>query len=513
MAEAAETKRESRDDDLLRIAMIARGGIGTVELVMREKGGFSRLYALKRLHEHLRDDPEIRRMFEEEARVAGLLRHRNVVSVLDVGEDDGGSYLLMDFVDGLPLSRVVVETRQAGDLLPVSICLRIARDVAAGLSAAHELVGEDGRALKLVHRDISPQNILVAFDGTVKVTDFGIAKAVGGDGNTTTHALKGKYGYMSPEQLRFKRLDGRADLFALGVVLWEMLAGRRLYREKSLEDAARRILEEPPPEIEEERADVPPEVEQLLLSLLAKDREARPASAAAVVEALDLALQVVEADEGTFTLAAFLGERFGALRDEMTKDRALAVEVARAKGPSPQRPRASRRSDHPERTQAVKRTSFIPPRASQTRRGLTRLALVVFGSAILGAAMLLGAQLLTESPEDVRPGDVQNEISVETASAEQEEESATPEPPGPEPTEPGSDRGADVAAPTAVTEEPADDVPGSPLADEAHGASPQADETLTNGPTEARPRMRRRPRMRPSAMTGMMSSVDEWWTD
>ncbi|MCA9614581.1 MAG: serine/threonine protein kinase, partial [Myxococcales bacterium] len=158
---------------------VASGGMGTVYLARRREGGFQRLYAVKRLHPHLRDDPDFRAMFVEEARLAGLITHPNVVGVLDVGEDHEGPFLVMDFVQGLPLSQLITLANRSEAPLAVQSCVRIALAVARGLHASHELRDHEGRALQLVHRDLSPQNVLIGWDGTVRITDFGIAKALG----------------------------------------------------------------------------------------------------------------------------------------------------------------------------------------------------------------------------------------------------------------------------------------------------------------------------------------------
>lgn len=220
---------------------LAEGGMGRVDVVVRHDGQFRRLYALKRLHTQYRNDEAFRAMFLDEARIAGLLRHPNAVSVLDVGEDDHGPFLVMDYVDGIPLSSILRRVRKGGDHIPVQLIVSIVAQAAHGLHAAHELQNYDGTPLGLVHRDVSPQNILVSFNGIVQMTDFGVAKALGRVTKTQSGVLKGKYGYMSPEQLRFQEIDRRSDVFALGVVLFELLAGRRLYGEGGNTPAPRRI--------------------------------------------------------------------------------------------------------------------------------------------------------------------------------------------------------------------------------------------------------------------------------
>ncbi len=299
--------------------------MGVVDLCARRSGAFSRLFAVKRLHPHLRDDDGMRAMFLDEARLAGLIRHANVVSVLDFGEDTEGPFLVMDYVEGLSLSRFVRHHAKLGALLPVPLCARIGAQIACGLHAAHELVGADGVPLQLVHRDVSPQNILIGHDGLVRVTDFGIAKGMGSATHTSTGLLKGKVGYMSPEQLRFEPIDRRSDLFALGVVLFELLTSRRLYAGDDASEVARRILHAPPPDLGELRPDADPELVELLFELLAKQRDDRPASAAEIAVRLDLMC----ASEGVVDLGAYVQAHFGTeLAAERTRIQTLAGAVA-----------------------------------------------------------------------------------------------------------------------------------------------------------------------------------------
>ncbi|HMJ16304.1 MAG TPA: serine/threonine-protein kinase, partial [Polyangiaceae bacterium] len=199
------------------VLRLASGGMATVDLAIRREGTFVRLHAIKRLHPHLLEDADVRAMFIEEARLAGLLRHPNVVSVVDVGEDAAGPFLVMDYVEGVSVATLIEHAIETSQPVPLDVALRIAMDVARGLHAAHELTAPDGRPLSLVHRDVSPQNVLVGFDGVARVSDFGIAKALGRSARTSTGILKGKLGYMAPEQLQFRGQDRRTDLFAFGV--------------------------------------------------------------------------------------------------------------------------------------------------------------------------------------------------------------------------------------------------------------------------------------------------------
>jgi len=286
--------------------------MGSVELAVREVRSFKRLYAVKRLKPAFRDDESLLRMFLDEARIAGSIRHPNVVSVLDVVDtDDEGPLLVMEYIDGVTLSALIRRCVRNDRPLPLQIVLRIGAQVADGLHAAHVLRDVDGSEMRVVHRDLSPQNILIGYDGVARVTDFGIAKALDVAAERTrteTGILKGKYGYLAPEVLRFKPAEPRSDLFALGVVLFEAAASRRLYRGGV--DAARAILEEPPPDLGEEREDAPDGMIELLFRLLAKEPEQRPPSAQHVAEALREMDRELVAIEGAIDLSSLLMELF-----------------------------------------------------------------------------------------------------------------------------------------------------------------------------------------------------------
>jgi serine/threonine-protein kinase len=309
--------------------------MGYIELALRREGRFARLYALKRPHRQMRDDPAFAAMFLDEGRIAGLIRHANVVSVLDVGEDAEGPYLAMDYVEGVSAASLLERAAREGERLPLAFCIGVAAQAARGLHAAHELEAPDGRPLGLVHRDVSPQNLLIGYDGVVRVTDFGIAKAVGNINRTTTGVLKGNVGYMSPEQLRFQEPDRRSDVFSLAVVLFELLAGRRLYHETDVGATARRVLEEAPPDIGELRADVPPELGGLMFEMLAKDPALRPATAEEAARRLEAILVAVEVETEAVDLADPLRRWFGARRAEVAGavQRALQEDSLDRQGP------------------------------------------------------------------------------------------------------------------------------------------------------------------------------------
>lgn len=365
----------------IEVMPLSRGGMASVQLVLRRSQSFTQLFARKRPHAYFQDEPEYREMFFEEARVAALISHPNVVSVIDSGEDDQGPFLIMEFVQGFSVSQLM---RRIGQPLPVSLALRIAADAAAGLHAVHELVDREGRPVRLVHRDVSPQNLLVDFNGTTKLADFGIAKVLGDKhAGTATALLKGKPGYWSPEQLRLTKLDRRSDLFALGIVLFEMLAGRRLYG-GTPEESALRVLEEPPPDLGEVRDDVPDEVEELLFELLAKDVSLRPATAEIVRERLEASLADLPLEP--LRLDSFLESQVGDTIAE--RRRVIREAVSRVLGSAGVAP-AAEPSTEPETRVSGARV------ANRSRKKVLGAAGILVMSS-LGAAAAAGYHLGSE---------------------------------------------------------------------------------------------------------------------
>jgi hypothetical protein len=211
------------------IHRLAHGGMATVYLGRAKgKAGFEKVVAVKVIHPHLAAEDEFVGMFLDEARIAARIHHPHVVEILDLGESDGAYYMVMEFIEGENLAALVRALE--GEPLPIGVVLQILADTLEGLGAAHELRDADGRPYQLVHRDISPHNILINLDGWSKVADFGIMKAAGKASNTRTGELRGKLAYMSPEQARGQgQVDHRTDLFAVGVIAWELLTGRRLF--------------------------------------------------------------------------------------------------------------------------------------------------------------------------------------------------------------------------------------------------------------------------------------------
>ena len=228
-------------------------------------------------------EKELRRLFDNEARILRLVRHPNVVALLDAGEQDGFLYLALEYVGGPTLSEITKLLRRREHRMGSSLAVWLVGEVAAGLHAAHELAGDAGRRLQVVHRDISPQNVLVSRTGDVKLIDFGVAKA---EDVHTRGTIKGKVSYMAPEQLRGQPLNRRADIFALGVLLWELLAGRRRFEGMDDIETLHALDENRAPDLSALPEDLPYEVTEVLTRVFATDPGARPESAWALRRAL-----------------------------------------------------------------------------------------------------------------------------------------------------------------------------------------------------------------------------------
>lgn len=261
--------------------------MGVLYVARREgRAGFARPVAIKVIHDHLAQNKRFGRMFIAEAQLSARIDDANVVRVEEFGEADGRYYLVMELVHGVSLAQALGVLKKRGGL-PVDIAVAIAMGIASGLHAAHEATDEQGVPLGIVHRDVSPHNVLVSYRGYVKVIDFGVAKARETAGQTLTGALRGKLAYMPPEQARSaKHVDRRADIYALGLVLWEMLAGRRLFDGKSDLALLNQIRNPQIVAPSTVNARVPPELDAVVLRLLAPAPDDRPATAAQVARML-----------------------------------------------------------------------------------------------------------------------------------------------------------------------------------------------------------------------------------
>lgn len=263
---------------------VAAGGMAEVYLSKSTGAvGVNKFVAIKRILPQYSDHQEFIEMFKEEAKIAVNLNHGNVVSIYDFGVERGQFFLVMEFVEGRNLRQILNELKKSNTQFTIEQIIYMMKEVAAGLDHAHRCIdGTTGKPLNIVHRDMSPQNIMVSFEGEVKIIDFGIAKAETQLEATKAGTLKGKYGYMSPEQADGQPIDPRTDIFSLGIVLWELLANDRLFTSNSEAAILRKIRECQIPSIGRINPSIPPELERIVNKSLAKDKSLRYQTAAAL---------------------------------------------------------------------------------------------------------------------------------------------------------------------------------------------------------------------------------------
>ncbi len=263
---------------------LGAGGMGEVFLAQPADG--SAPIVLKRILPHLTENPRFLRLFLDETRIASRLVHPNIASIHELGEVDGTWFVAMEHVDGQDLRELLKRAREVGHHMPLEVAVAVAIGVAKGLSHAHGATDAQGRLLHIVHRDVSPHNVLVGRDGTVKLIDFGVAKAANKSVHTGTGILKGKFPYMAPEQAHAKPVDQRTDVFALGIVLWEMLCARYLFRGKTDAATLKLVRETQVPVPSSLRDDVPEALDRVVLKALRKEPRDRYPTAEAFREAL-----------------------------------------------------------------------------------------------------------------------------------------------------------------------------------------------------------------------------------
>jgi eukaryotic-like serine/threonine-protein kinase len=320
---------------------IGTGGMATVFLARTSGvGGFTRDVAVKIIHAHLRADEESKNHLLDEARLAARIRHPNVVPVIEVEDDPFGVYLVMDYVEGDSLAGVMRVAKGAKERLPLRVVGRILSDTLSGLHAAHELRDESGKSLGLVHRDYTPQNILVGVDGVSRLSDFSVAKAGDRAVRTRTGLVKGKIAYMSPEQARGHTVDRRCDVWAAGVVAWELIAWRRLHKKVDAVATLLSVVTEPPPRLRDVYPEVPPALDDVVARALTMEVEDRIPSALELRRQLDEAFRTAGGIADTQEVGELVTRLFGPKLEErrvrITEVRQLRVrmeEIARPSAP------------------------------------------------------------------------------------------------------------------------------------------------------------------------------------
>ncbi|WP_093524987.1 serine/threonine protein kinase [Stigmatella erecta] len=330
------------------VKRLALGGMAQIYLARRKgQDASAPLVVVKRILPHLAENLEFVRMFLDEARIAARLAHPNIVQLYDLGAQDDSFFLAMEYIHGDDVRRICKRAESLAHPLPVALACRIIIDACAGLDYAHKKVDPLGKPLGIVHRDVSPQNILVSFAGEVKVVDFGIAKAADQATVTRSGVLKGKYSYMSPEQAAGKRVDCRSDVFALGVVLYELITGTRLFKRTTDMQTLSAVSEchvTPPSEISPR---VPVDLDAIVLKALAKDPDARYAEALQLQVALEAWLRKHPSASSSEDLSEFMqavyAERLAreARTGQVAVEEELPAQGQRPSGETPRRPGGS----------------------------------------------------------------------------------------------------------------------------------------------------------------------------
>lgn len=314
------------------IEPIATGGMAEVyKARMRGVEGFQKIVAIKRILPHLTDNDEFVTMFIDEAKLAAQLQHPNIIHIYDLGKIERSYYIAMEYIDGKDLRSILRTLDESGQRMPLGLALFIGSRLAAALDYAHRKKDLQGRAMALVHRDVSPQNVLISFDGDIKLCDFGIAKAASKASHTRAGALKGKLQYMSPEQAWGKGIDHRSDIFSLGLVLYEMVTGLKAFAgdsELSILEQVRSPRLTPPNLVDPA---VPADVADVIMQALREDREQRFQTAAELAAALDGLLQGIRPAPTASELGRFLARLTG-------REKPAEVAAAPAAAPTPQPP-------------------------------------------------------------------------------------------------------------------------------------------------------------------------------
>jgi serine/threonine-protein kinase len=445
------------------VAELAAGGMATVFLArLRGLGGFQRFVAIKRLHPHLQHEQEFVQMFLDEARLAAGIHHPNVVPILEVGATPAGYYLVMEYIEGDTLARLLARAASVPDApLPARVAVRVVLDTLAGLHAAHELRDDFGRNLQIVHRDVSPQNVIVGVDGIARITDFGVARAASRLTSTRAGQMKGKLAYMPPEQARGEEIDRRADVFSAGIVLWETLCMRRLFKGETDAETLNRVVVAPIPRLRDHAPQLPQELDDILARALEREREARFASCVDFADAIERAAGahglLATAREVAAYVQSTMGQEIAAQRDKVRAWLARSEPSQAWPGLALDQPAGAPATSVSAAAMAI---PTVPPPHRQalqatalgrTARGAASRwavwAVVAAVLAILGAGSAGVVAWLRRSPDPaVVPAASSPPAEPADATAAAASSSAAPEP---------APRPADAAAPSAASPAPA----------------------------------------------------------
>jgi TonB family protein len=496
--------------------VISTGGMAEV-FKARMKGveGFQKIVAIKRILPHLTENDEFVTMFIDEAKLAAQLQHPNIIHIYDLGKIERSYYIAMEYIDGKDLRSLLRLLDERKQRLPLGIALYIASRLAAALDYAHRKRDFQGRAMALVHRDVSPQNVLISLDGDIKLCDFGIAKAASKASHTRAGALKGKLQYMSPEQAWGKDLDHRSDIFSLGLVLYEMVTGRKAFAgdsELSILEQVRSPKLTAPREID---ASVPPEVERIIVRAIEPNRDSRYQTAAELGADLDAVMRSIRPAPSSAELGGFLAHLLG--RDR-TGAMAAVVEAPPAKrgaarheaqpeaAPRRSEPAPSEAAAHPSETPALEVATPLPAKKPLSLVAVAAAAALVL--AVVVAVLLFTRKAPPTPPAQVAPTPAADTVAMARQIAQQEVEKhegemrerltreilpATPAPEHPAPSPAAQAPAAAAAArptvaPVQPTRAPAAAPTEAPTEAPAALSQPTAVPTAVPPPSPAAPR-------------------------
>ncbi len=420
------------------LGYLASGGMAEILLgKLLGPGGFEQAVVIKRALPHLARRREFHDMFLDEARVVARIQHPNVVTVTELGEDERDLYMVMEYLAGESVAGLGKRLHARGEWLPLDVSLYVVTQVLAGLHAAHEVTGDEGEPLGLVHRDVSPHNLFVTYDGRVKLLDFGIAKFVDRSVETSTGTLKGKFAYMSPEQCVDAPIDRRSDVFSCGIVLWELIAGERLFKRSNELLCWKAIVEEDIPAPSAHRAagapSLPAELEAIVMRALAKEPAARPSTAADLRRDLLAVLRAIDPEDRAKDRLVALLERTFADRIAQKKELLRRVRSGDEVTSIP----SAEVDIEIEETIGIEPTTTEPeasaPSASARRR---RIAIPIAAGLGLALAVALGVALASNDREDPTPAQAPPRVAELPAAPTPLDEGGSADLPPTAPTEP-----------------------------------------------------------------------------
>ncbi|GAB5544087.1 MAG: hypothetical protein SangKO_038470 [Sandaracinaceae bacterium] len=424
-----------RYDKYELLGRLAYGGMAEIFLA-REVGqqNTRRMMVVKRVLPHVAEDPHFVDMFVDEARLAMQLSHPNICHVYSFGEAEGTYYIAMEWVNGMPLSKIIRRAKD-GEGLPIPLVLKVIAQVAEALDYAHRASDASGEPLGVVHRDVSPQNVMVSYDGVVKLLDFGIAKAASHSTRTEAGVIKGKFAYMSPQQCVGEPIDARADIFALGICLFEALTGKNPFRRKTEFDTMTRIVGDPTPDARERRADIPDAIQDVLDKALMKQPERRFQTAGEMQMAIEAVIPTLGMPVNSTRIGEYVSHLFSdVVRDGPSLDTRIQEAPPPLSGTGqsgesgrsvPRRPRPPGSTELDAEAMPPAAASMPPPKSSF---GAIAGVMVLFALVALAGLGATGAWLLLGRGEP-------QAVAVQT-------------PPAPAPTPPAAPDPTPLVAPT-----------------------------------------------------------------